>query len=214
MTTQYNLVDKTTDQMGISMSLSGEPYWADFLIKEVEEANIDQATADEWEERFDGYKMVWTFSEPAVAVADGNIDAACIMSGAASDTSKDATADSDGGFCCGIKYSGTFSSQPEIHAVWFSKTQYDDWSATYGFSTGADDTANWRTDDTSFTVSWDVERWLPKQQRAVEFYQNEYRFTKGDWIKPFTYQYTSDNLYQKNENLLNNFQIAEGATAL
>jgi hypothetical protein len=162
MTTQYPLVTKTTSQMGISMSLTGEPYWADFLIQEVEDANIDQATADEWEERFDGYKMVWTFSEPAVAVADGNIDAACIMSGVADAASKVATSTSDGGFCCGIKYSGTFSSQPEIYAVWFTKALYDDWSASNGFSAGADDTANWRTDETSYTVSWDVERWLPK----------------------------------------------------
>lgn len=192
MSTTHSIVEKTSTQMGVTMSISGIPYWQVFLETQVDDAEIDQETADAWEEDYDGYKMVWTFSEPAVAVADQNIDAACIMSGkadAASNLPSAATDGwySDGGFCCGIKYSGTFSSQPEIYAVWFSQAQYDDWSATLGFSEGVDDTANWRTDETSYTVSWDVERWLPKQQRSVEFYQNEYRFTKGDWIKRFTY---------------------------
>ena len=119
--------------------------------------------------------MVWTFTEPAVAVADGNIDAVCIMGGATVGA-YDASSYSDGGFCCGIKYSGDFSAQPEIYAVWFSKALYDDWTAALGFSEGVEDTTNWRTDDTSYTVSWDVNRWLPKEQRSVEFYTNEYRF--------------------------------------
>jgi len=70
-----------------------------------------------------------------------------------------------------------------------------------GFSESVIDTELWRTDDTSFTVTWTVERWLPKQQRAVEFYQNEYRFTKGDSIEPFTYVFTADALFEKGDLL-------------
>lgn len=117
--------------------------------------------------------MIWTFAEPQITVADDNIDAACI---------KGVDAISDGGFCCGIKYVGNFSSQPEIWAVWFSEEDYTEWTNALGFSETTVDTENWRTDDTSFTVNWTVERWLPKQQRAVNFYQNEYRFTKGESV--------------------------------
>ena len=153
--------------------------------------------------------MVWTFSEPAVSIADGNIDAACIMGGATVG-STDASDYSNGGFCCGIMYSGDFSAQPEIYAVWFSKTLYDNWTAALGFSEGVNDTANWRTEDTSYTVNWSVNRWLPKEQRSVEFYQNEYRFAAGDIIKTFAYRYTTDALYEKDEALTNNFTL-EGA---
>ena len=128
-----------------------------------------------WEEEYDGYEMVWTFSEPYISVADGHIDAACIMSGDAAGTT-DASDKSDGGFCCGIMYSGDFSAQPEIYALWFTKAQYDDWTNSIGFSEAKVDTENWRTEDTSYTVNWTVNRWLPKQQRAVEFYVDEYRF--------------------------------------
>jgi len=46
-------------------------------------------------------------------------------------------------------------------------------------------------------VSWTVNRWLPKEQRSVEFYQNEYRFKAGDVIKAFSYTYTTDALFVK-----------------
>ena len=142
MTTSHSLIDSTTTQMGVAMELRGYDYWFEHLANLVEEAEIDQATADQWEEDYDGYEMVWTFTEPAIAVADGNIDAACIMGGATAGTGVYDVSDySDGGFCCGIKYQGDFSAQPEIYAVWFSKAIYDDWTASTGFSTGVDDTA-------------------------------------------------------------------------
>ena len=111
--------------------------------------------------------MTWTFSAPKITVADQNITAACIMG---------ATNYSDGGFCCGIMYVGNFSSQPEIWATWFNYDDYENWTEADGFSETVSDTENWRTESTSFTVTWEVNRWLPKEQRAVEFYQNEYRF--------------------------------------
>ena len=53
-------------------------------------------------------------------------------------------------------------------------------------------------------MSWEVRRWLPKEQRSVDFYQNEYRFKTGDTIKSFAYTYTTDNLYSKLEALKEN----------
>lgn len=141
--------------------------------------------------------MTWTFSAPKITVADENITAACIMgAGTVGDINY-----SDGGFCCGIKYVGNFSSQPEIWATWFSYADYIDWTAAEGFSLTVSDTVNWRTESSSFTVTWDVERWLPKEQRAVEFYKNEYRFQAGDSIVPFTYSFTADELFTKGDPL-------------
>ena len=37
------------------MKLTGEPYWLTYLEEEVSNANIDQAKADDWEMRYDGY---------------------------------------------------------------------------------------------------------------------------------------------------------------
>ena len=177
MSSSSTLLEQTDTQMGVNLILSGKEYWKAWLVSQVDAAEIDQETSDSWEEKYDGYEMQWTFSEPYVSVADGHIDAACIMGGDTAGTGEYGVSDySDGGFCCGIKYSGDFSAQPELYALWFSKSIYDNWTASTGFSSAVDDTANWRTEDTSFTVSWDVNRWLPKEQRAVEFYTNEYRF--------------------------------------
>ena len=52
--------------------------------------------------------MLWTFDTPAVAAADKNIDAVCI----------NGDGYSNGGFCCGIKYTGALSPQPEMWARW------------------------------------------------------------------------------------------------
>lgn len=116
MTLHTLITAEASVQMGVVMQLKGTDYWFNYLDTEVDEANIDEEERDAWEEKYDGYEMVWTFSGPAVTVADGNIDAACIY-GLASDTSTDSY--SGGGYCCGIMYVGNFSSQPEIWAVWF-----------------------------------------------------------------------------------------------
>ena len=103
------LVKKVADtQMGVSMKLTGEPYWLTYLQDEVSNSNIDQAKADQWEKKYDGYQMLWTFDTPAVAAADKNIDAVCI----------NGDGYSNGGFCCGIKYTGALSPQPEMWARW------------------------------------------------------------------------------------------------
>ena len=177
-----------SSQMGVDMYLEGIPYWFTYLDTQVEDATITSDTRTLWEENYDGYEMVWTFSGPAVAAGDQNIDAACIMG--------DETT-VGGGYCCGIKYVGAFATQPELWGVWFTSTQYTDWTASVGFSTAVVDTANWRSDDTSFTVTFETRRWLPKEQRSKEYYVDEYRFDKGDIVSAFTYQYTSDALYVK-----------------
>ena len=137
--------------------------------------------------------MAWTFVNPRVTTGNGHIDAACIYGKNTAGTLKY----SGGGFCCGIKYVGSFSSQPEIWATWFTDEQFEDFTNAVGFSAGVSDTDNWRTEDTNFTVTWTVNRWLPKEQRSKEYYVNEYRFTAGDTITTYTYQYTSDTLYTK-----------------
>ena len=103
--------------MGVSVQLQGQEYWFTYLEQEVADANIDEATRADWETKYDGYEMVWTFTNPKVATGDENIDAACIYG-------KDATGTdyAGGGFCSGIKYKGGFSSQPQLWGVWFSST--------------------------------------------------------------------------------------------
>jgi len=70
--------------------------------------------------------MIWDFNEPQVTIADGNIDAVCFRGLEEERTTDDSPpvkydwSYSAGGFCCGIKYVGNFSSQPEIWAVWFT----------------------------------------------------------------------------------------------
>jgi len=45
-------------------------------------------------------------------------------------------------------------------------------------------------------VTWEVYRWLPKEERSIDYYVNEYRFVAGDSITPYAYSYTSDALYE------------------
>ena len=179
-------------QMGVTIELKGQEYWFTYLEQQVADAKIDEATRAVWEKKYDGYEMVWTFSNPKVATGDGNIDAACIqgVTSAASDYA-------NGGFCCGIKYIGGFSSQPNLWAIWFTSDQYKAFAAATGFESSTDDSANWRTDATSFTVSWSVNRWLPKEERSAAYYVNEYRFESGDQVGAFTYKHVPDTKYAK-----------------
>jgi len=137
----------SVDQMGVTVQLRGQEYWFTYLEQQVADAKIDEAKRIEWEKKYDGYEMVWTFSNPKVAAGEGNIDAACIHG-----KNKAGTDYAGGGFCNGIKYKGGFSSQPFVWAAWFTSAQLKDFAAATGFSSSVDDTANWRTDATSFTV--------------------------------------------------------------
>ena len=80
-------------QMGVTITLQGKVYWLEYLEDAVADNDIDEETAREWEARYDGWEMVWTFTNPQVVGGDGHIDAACIRG-------KDNSA--GGGFCSGI----------------------------------------------------------------------------------------------------------------
>ena len=208
------VTENPASQMGVSMQLKGQEYWFTYLEKQVADAKIDEKTRADWEKKYDGYEMVWTFTNPKVPTGDGNIDAACIqgITSAAVDYA-------NGGFCCGIKYIGGFSSQPNLWAIWFTSAQYKAFAAATGFKSSVDDTANWRSTATSYTVSWTVSRWLPKEERSADYYVNEYRFEAGDTVGAFTYKHVPDTKYAK--GTYNYVQlksamsgIASGATAL
>ena len=130
--------------------------------------------------------MTWTFTNPTIPPGDENIDAVCIEG-------KGGYA--GGGFCCGIKYVNEFSSTPEKWAVWADTDDFKNHSAALGLNNAVDDKDNWITDDTSFTVTWDIYRWLPKEERSIEYYVNEYRFVAGDTVNVYTYTYTADVLF-------------------
>lgn len=58
------VTEDPASQMGVTVALTGDPNWLTYLEKEVAESNIDQSTADAWEEKYDGYKMTWSFANP------------------------------------------------------------------------------------------------------------------------------------------------------
>lgn len=153
---------------------------------------IDQAKADDWEAKYDGYEMIWTFTSPQNAAGDANIDAGCILG-------KDAAGVdySGGGFCCGIIYEGKVSPQPKKWAIWAPTAAFDDHLKATGLAADeVDDIDNWDTEETSFTISWDISRWLPKQERSNDYYVNEYRFVAGQSVEVYTYKYNADDFFQ------------------
>ena len=165
MVTAAVIVEATPDvQMGVASLIIGDEYWFSYLDNQVEDNEIDQSTRDEWEAKYDGYQMEWEFTNPVVSQGDQNIDAACIH-GYDATLHEDLMDYAGGGFCCGIKYVGSFSSQPEKWAVWFSTEEKDDWTNAFGFSLSHDDTDNWRDEEDSptYSTNWKVYRWLPKE---------------------------------------------------
>ena len=126
--------------------------------------------------------MIWTFSDPRVAVGDTHIDAACIHG----------PEYANGGVCSGIKYAG---STPALWAIWFSDEDMANWSDSVGFASAVDDNAQWRTDSTNLTSSWTARRWLPQEERSALYYQNEYRFTAGDVVNTYSLSYLAVEFY-------------------
>jgi len=146
--------------------------------------------------------MTWTFVTPAETQGDGNIDAVCILGATEPMDSQDENTveTSKGGWCCGIKYEGTFSPKPDLWAVWASDEVFDAFTTSEGLG-GSDggvveDTDNWDTEETVFTTTFTADRFLPQEERSVEYYTNEYRFTAGDIVQVYTYKYNSDDLYR------------------
>ncbi len=179
--TQVLVAEALGSQMGVSMTLSGEMYWFSFLDDQVAEQEIDEETRIAWETKYDGYKMVWQFTNPNVEAQNGNIDAACILGATkpvVEQTEEAVVYDySKGGWCVGVEYEGLFQFTPKVWAKWLTDTNFDT-LLTAELTDAVSDEANWSEPD-NFNTSWEVERWLPKEERSVDYYSNEYRFAKG-----------------------------------
>ena len=84
-----------------------------YLDDEEEDNNINEDDRKKYEQDYDGYQMLWAFDDPSVVhTADGAFDAACISSSFGG-----------GGFCAGIKYTGTTNRSPEKWAIWVEDAQ-------------------------------------------------------------------------------------------
>lgn len=64
-----------------------------------------------------------------------------------------------------------------------------------------------------------MRRWLPKEERAADYYVNEYRFEAGDEVAAFTYVHKSDTKYAKGTAATvkltgSMFGVASGTAAL
>ena len=95
-------------QMGVTIQLGGMTNWLDYLDTEVENNDLDDDDAYDFERWYDGYQMLWAFDTTALLhTADGAIDAACISSSYA-----------EGGFCAGIIFRGSNTRTPELWAQW------------------------------------------------------------------------------------------------
>ena len=129
--------------------------------------------------------MIWTFSNPKVAPADGNIDAVCIF-GADSNDFNDY---SGGGYCVGIKYVGTFSPVPQLWAIWATANEKKTFTQESGFSTSVNDLDNWRTDAATFTSVFRARRWMPPYDDPMP---NAFRFEDNDVVSAYTYTNVSD----------------------
>lgn len=171
---------EASTQMGVAMLLSGDPYWFRSLQEMVDASEIDEVQRADLERLYDGYKMTWEFTGPTVAAVENNIDSVCILGAShkiVEQTDAAVTYDySNGGFCVGITYTGEFAAVPQVWAVWIDETDFNS-LITSGPSEVNSDEANW-TEVSNFDVSWTTSRYLPKEERSVDYYENEYRFTK------------------------------------
>ena len=73
------LIAESTTQMGVAIKMQGKEYWFAYLDQQQADAVIDDKQRAEWEKKYDGYEMVWTFTNPVVSPLDKNIDAACMI---------------------------------------------------------------------------------------------------------------------------------------
>ena len=128
MTALDLMVDDPSVQMAVSLQMTGIEFWFNYLEDLLASSDIDQETYDSWLDLYDGYEMIWSFSNPIVDAADDHIDAACIYG----------EEYADGGFCSGIKYTST---TPAIWAIWFSVEDMTNWTDSVGFASAVDDNA-------------------------------------------------------------------------
>ena len=127
--------------------------WPSYLEREVDDLNIDDETAEEWAEIYDGYKITFTFTNPGIeATANGAIDGACIRD----------DVNARGGICVGLEYNGSISYTAEKWAIWVPTDNFDSLNENTGL-VGEIDTDNWFVvdDETSFTSTFSFYRWQP-----------------------------------------------------
>ena len=189
MTTPVDIVTYEAGvQMGVSILLEGMNDWPSYLERQVDDSIIDQDTADEWAEHYDGYQIKWTFAEPAVvATASGALDAACIRD----------TVNADGGICVGLEYTGSISYTAEKWAIWvpednFYVTDADDETNNIAQSSslvGEVDSDNWfvEGDTTTFTGTFTFYRWQPVEEVDYRYYTYEYRWYATELVQAYKY---------------------------
>ena len=139
--------------MGVQIMLEGMRDWPSYLEREVDDLNIDEDTATQWAEDYDGYKIQWTFTGPAIdATANGAIDGACIRD----------DANAEGGICAGLEYNGSLTYTAEKWAIWVPTANFETFDENSGL-VGEVDTLNWYVvnDETSFTDTFAFYRWQP-----------------------------------------------------
>jgi len=52
--------------MGVAVKLQGQEYWFSYLEQKVTDAEITDEERNTLEKKYDGYEMIWTFSNPYV----------------------------------------------------------------------------------------------------------------------------------------------------
>ena len=206
MTTATNVVAMVTGtQMGVSILLEGMRDWPSYLELQVDNNEIDQDTADDWAQWYDGYMMKWTFENPAItASANGAIDAACI---------KDEVF-AVGGVCVGLEYTGSVSYTADKWAIWVSVENFANFSANTGL-VGEVDSEKWYVENnvTSFTDTFTFYRWLPVEEIDYRYYENEYRWYAGQHVQVYTYSSEDTTAWTLTEVSPTATEVAAGTAA-
>ena len=153
-------------QMGITIGLEGTRDLKEHLQALVDDGTYKKEDMDNLIDYTDGYKMTWDFDTPSVvAEKAGAIDAACLSSEYG-----------QGMVCVGIIYAGTGQLTASKFALWLNTEQKNAYDVDKPLE-GNDDSENWWTAETSFTTTFSMYRWMPKEVLEVAWYKNFYRFS-------------------------------------
>ena len=96
--------------------------------------------------------------------------------------------------CVGLRYTGSVENYTtsEKWAIWVPDSNFESWSENTGL-VGEDDKDNWfvEDDETDFTGTFTFYRWLPVEKVDYRYYDNEFRWYKGQSVVNYIY-YSSD----------------------
>ena len=135
--------------------------------------------------------MAFTFITGSVVfqkTANNAVNGACVYADYA-----------DGGWCVGTLYTGTVSYTANKWAQWSTKNNIDTFNPNKAL-VGISDSDNWRLPEGetfSGTGTFTLYRYMPKEQRSIEYYDNEYRFSAGSTVTAFVYYSTNALTYTK-----------------